>query len=187
MNNTSSRLPCRLAPQADCNRRDGRFSRHDFECCRLAGGGAARWSPAEALSRSPNRRSAALSFRKYPFVLAEQPTGVGIIWLEKPKGETLRRVRRTLCLFAPLPDHRRAAAEEEVISATAVTMATAEMETAASSRGAIMARLDMLAAHSLGRLPSWQEDTSLIAIRGRSCRLCVRALCKMALLVGGSL
>lgn len=65
-----------------------------------------------------------------------------------------------------------------------MAMTTVEMEMV-SSRGAIMACSDMLAAHSLGRLPSWQED--LIAIRDRSCRLCVRALFKMALPVGSSL
>jgi len=35
---------------------------------------------------------------------------------------------------------------------------------------------------SFSRLPSWQEDLT-VAIRGRLCRLCVRALFKMALSV----
>jgi len=123
------------------------------------------------------------------FLPSKRPTGVGLFRLKSRKG---LRVRRTLssptpsCPTARRPDNARDRGGGEAISATAMTMATAEMETA-SSRGAIMARLDMLAARSLGRLPSWQEDLSLIAIRGRSCRLCVRALCKMALIVGASL
>jgi len=108
----------------------------------------------EALSRSPNRRSglAALSFRKYPFVLAERTADRRRNYLAQ-KAESPAEDSPDP-LLPPPTAHRRASAEEEVISATAMTMATAEMETAASSRGAIMARLDMLAARSLGRLPS---------------------------------